>query len=449
MKATNGTAKDGKERRVGLWAVSFIAIFQIASLVLLSTAIPAAVKFTSFVVNSTLDEADATPGDGVCLSASGYCTLRAAIQEANALPGPQVIKLNAGLYMLTIAGRSENNCATGDLDITDDLTITGKAAKNTFVNGGKLDRVFHLRGSISVTITNLTIQNGLAADDGYGNVSNANGGGILNESDCILTLNGITISKNTAAGSVNNNGGGIYNSGTLAITKSTLSNNTAFGGSDSNAGGAILNAGTLTIQGTTISNNIVSGSAGYGGGLLNTGIGVSTITRSTISNNTASGGWVAQGGGIANNSTLTITGSTISNNTAIAGEGDGGGIHNVIFSPDQKLTITGSIITNNVARGDPALGGGLCGFGAKGEVIIEGSTLSYNVASGGLNHAGLGGGVYLRDGTLTTLTVQSASKIVQNFSSDSGGGIYYSGSGTGSISAESMVTQNIPDDIYP
>ena len=110
-----------------------------------------------------------TPGDGVCATTGdSVCTLRAAIQEANALVGADTIKLKAGLYMLTIAGASENAGATGDLDITGDLTIIGTGAKNTFINGGKLDRVFHVMGAISVTMTDMTIQNGLATDDGYG-----------------------------------------------------------------------------------------------------------------------------------------------------------------------------------------------------------------------------------------------------------------------------------------
>lgn len=37
-----------------------------------------------FVVNSTGDVSDATPGDALCDSGGGVCTLRAAIEEANA-----------------------------------------------------------------------------------------------------------------------------------------------------------------------------------------------------------------------------------------------------------------------------------------------------------------------------------------------------------------------------
>ncbi len=453
-KATGKAGYKGKERRTGLWAVFLIVSFQILGWIFFSMATPGPVEAKAFTVNSTLDETDTTPGDGVCLSASGFCTLRAAIQEANALAGPDLIKLQTGLYMLTIAGISENDCATGDLDITDDLTITGKGAKNTFINGGKLDRVFHIRGSVSVTIADMTIQNALATEDGYGDVNNPRGGGILNESASTLALKGITLSNNTAAGGVNTSGGGIYNLGMLEITKSTMFNNAAIRGSFGIAGGAIYNySGTLTITGSTISNNTVSGgkdSWGYGGAILNSGVGILTIKGSTISNNTISVDRMAQGGGIANNGTLTITQSTISNNTAIGSSGQGGG---VITSGggQQQVTITKSIISNNVARGYWAEGGGICGFGDDNEIIITGSTLSYNAASGGIplpgeSTDGLGGGIYVDGGTLT---VQNASKVVSNFSSGEGGGIINEGSATVSISADSTVSKNIPDDIWP
>ncbi len=42
-------------------------------------------------VNSTGDGSDAAAGDGQCADAVGSCTLRAAIEEANALPGMNVI----------------------------------------------------------------------------------------------------------------------------------------------------------------------------------------------------------------------------------------------------------------------------------------------------------------------------------------------------------------------
>src|SRR4051794_30825064 len=71
---------------------------------------------TVFTVNTTRDDVDANPGDGVCRTIKGDCTLRAAIQEANALPGTDTILLPAGTFTLTRAGAGENAAATGDLD---------------------------------------------------------------------------------------------------------------------------------------------------------------------------------------------------------------------------------------------------------------------------------------------------------------------------------------------
>ncbi len=70
----------------------------------------------TFAVNSTADAPDLTPGDGVCAASAGapLCTLRAAIQEANATAaadtitfnigaGTQTILLNSGLPPITTA----------------------------------------------------------------------------------------------------------------------------------------------------------------------------------------------------------------------------------------------------------------------------------------------------------------------------------------------------------
>src|SRR6185369_5960639 len=73
----------------------------------------------TFTVNSITDAVDANPGNGVCATAAGQCTLRAAIQEANASRGADTITLPAGTYTLTIAGRNEDAAAMGDLDIND------------------------------------------------------------------------------------------------------------------------------------------------------------------------------------------------------------------------------------------------------------------------------------------------------------------------------------------
>src|SRR5208283_4608523 len=82
------------------------------------------------------------------------------------------------------------------------------------------------------------------------------------------------------------------------------------------AGNQILyvNPGALTVNDLTIEN----GSSFDGGGIEN--VGTLTVTNSTFSGNSATGG---TGGGIFNDGTLTVTNSTFSTNTA-AGLGGGG-----------------------------------------------------------------------------------------------------------------------------
>jgi CSLREA domain-containing protein len=93
-----------------------------------------------YVINSTFDAADANPGDNLCdadgVTVGEQCTLRAAVQEANAVPGRANITLPAGEYTLTIPNGSPFNVTVGDLDVTDDLIIAGAGARTTIVQGG-------------------------------------------------------------------------------------------------------------------------------------------------------------------------------------------------------------------------------------------------------------------------------------------------------------------------
>src|SRR5262249_18835387 len=136
------------------------------------------------------------PGDGSCVAVGGGCTLRAAIQEANALAGADAITVPAGTYLLTLAGQNEDTGATGDLDIRSPLPITGAGAATTIVDGNDIDRVFQTSVG-PVAISGLTIQNG--------SVVNNQGGGILHNSGP-LTLTDVIVTGNEAA-----RGGGIAN----------------------------------------------------------------------------------------------------------------------------------------------------------------------------------------------------------------------------------------------
>src|SRR5262245_51742013 len=116
----------------------------VVGITLLGVFLSASAHAAVFTVNVTVDTADVNPGDGVCETApgNGVCTLRAAVQETNALFGADTINLPAGNFLLSIAGQGENAAASGDLDITDNLTIVGAGPQSTTINGGQFDRVF-------------------------------------------------------------------------------------------------------------------------------------------------------------------------------------------------------------------------------------------------------------------------------------------------------------------
>src|SRR5919106_4170334 len=99
-------------------------VLAVVVLALLTFVVARSVVFASparFTVDSTADALDSRPGDGVCRTVAGACTLRAAIQEANALAGADEIELPSGAYELGIAPRNQNDITTGDLDITGSL----------------------------------------------------------------------------------------------------------------------------------------------------------------------------------------------------------------------------------------------------------------------------------------------------------------------------------------
>ena len=294
----------------------------------------------------------ANPGDGVCTTDAGECTLRADIQEANVLAGADTIELPVGTYVLTIPGQNENLGATGDLDIIGTLTIVGEGAETTIIDGNSLDRVFHIHFGANVTVSGVTVHNGngtsgggIFIDEGRltlinsavsGNTASLSGGGIFND-EAILTLTNSTVSGNT----VNAGGGGVYNDeGTVTITNSIVSDNIA------NAAGGIFNDfGTLTLIDSSVSNNRVI--EGFGGGIAHLGFRRLTLTNSTVSGNEANvaGGGIFKDTDPFNMGTATLTNSTLSSNMV---REDGGAIS--VFSG--IINVNNVTITNNTADGD-------------------------------------------------------------------------------------------------
>src|SRR5207248_2210637 len=84
----------------------------------------------ALVVDSSGDGADALPGDGVCATAANVCTLRAAVQEANALAGSRTITFSPALN-----GAPITLSAMLDVTNTAGIVVTGNGQSNTIVQG--------------------------------------------------------------------------------------------------------------------------------------------------------------------------------------------------------------------------------------------------------------------------------------------------------------------------
>src|SRR5438477_8142478 len=107
---------------------------------------PAHAAVLGFTVSTTTDAPDATPGDGKCATSSGACSLRAAIQEMDAMgQGVNNLTLPSGTYTLTVTGADEDNAARGDLDIRVPMKILGTVGSTTVKGGSSFgDRVFDI-----------------------------------------------------------------------------------------------------------------------------------------------------------------------------------------------------------------------------------------------------------------------------------------------------------------
>jgi uncharacterized repeat protein (TIGR01451 family) len=300
--------------------------------------------------------------------------------------GADTISVPAGTYALSIPGTAENAAATGDLDITDSLTLTGAGAATTVIDAGGIDRVFDIIGVNPVTISAVTIRNGNAGTDFEG------GGGVLLTSRGVTTAYTVTLSDCVISGNTAVNGGGITNDDTvnnsLVLVRTTVSDNTA-----STDGAGIVFApgtGSLTLTGCIVRDNAAGRE---NGGILAVADLQSdlTITDSTISGNSAPGGI---GGGITwSAGTFTLANSTVSGNTA--GTAGGG----IITEGGNSVTLINSTISGNTAGEN---GGGL--FNVNGPCTLTNVTITNNVADSDNNGIGNGGGIFnLSPGTIGLL----------------------------------------------
>jgi CSLREA domain-containing protein len=370
--------------------MSFLSRLPLALLAASLTA-----RSATFNVTSTTDAADAAPGNGICATAGGACSLRAAVMEANALGGSHTINVPAGLYLLTLPGVGEAAAAQGDLDITGDVTISGAGAAATVVDGGGLERVFEIDGT--ARISGLTIRNGAALSPGspvFG--SNFVGGlvenlGTLTLTDCILS------------GGRANAGGALWSSGggSLTMDRCTVTGGEAVALGITNAeGGGLYLRTAATITNSTIAGNWSAGN----GGAVNVQDATVTLANVTLSGNVASGASAIE----STNGILTLRHVTITNNA-----GSGGAIRHYSFDGTRKVTFVNTVVAANtfgncqsnganfVSQGGNVESGTDCAFALGTDRADANARLGPLVDNGGpvATHALLAGSAALDAGT--------------------------------------------------
>ena len=347
-----------------------------------------AYELDALVVNTTADE-----NNGVSV---GGVSLRDAVAWANANPGADTILFDPGLAESVIT------LTLAQLQIMDDLTITGLGSSQLGISGASAHRIFLVDNADAATTIKVHIS-GLSL--GYGKIAGDHGGEISNRE--ILILEGCNLTNNQAAG----HGGAIYNLGTLTVVDSTIRGNTAdYNNSNVEHGGGIFTSnGTLTVVGSTIFGNRSYGNAG---GIFVDSNSTASVRSSMISGNSADG----HGGGIQNAGTLYLDGAIISDNTADYNDSNGehgGGVYST-----GTLTVFSSTISDNHSNGD--VGGIL--IASNSTATVRCSTISGNSADG---H---GGGI-LSGGTLSVVSsiISDNEADANHNGSGDGGGIYNSG----------------------
>ena len=346
------------------------------------------------------------------------------------------------------------------------LTISSNTA--TGGDGGAI----YVDGGTSIRLASTSITGNKAQNGGAMAISAESG------SNLTISLGTSTISNNSATV----NGGAIYlPAGSLTVTgTSQMQGNTA----GANGGVAYVNNGTVTLGGaTTMSGNkATSGSGGVfyvqkGSGYTGS-VGVTTVAGEMKSNVAGTNGGVfyVNGGSITLNGATTMTQNSAANGGAIALQGGTFTIHNDssinnntatgnggglwVNNPGAALTCVGGSFVNNTANGN---GGGLYANGSKeftfaanlqynkaqngaGIYVDGGMALKFgqaNLANGlivgniaapvnggtGSASAGVGGGIYLKKGSLEFMNTQNLG-VYNNSASYSAADIYASGSST-------------------
>ncbi len=352
---------------------------------------PAQIAHASkFTVNSTGDGSDVSAGNGVCeTSTSSECTLRAAIEEANALAGTDTINFNKG------PGDIHPGTALPSINVA--TTIDG-----TTEPGYAGVPIVTLRGPVSAGVSGLVVNSTGVVIKGLVINRFDNVGVLIDTSGAAtITNNYIGVDADGSTPRANVNGVRIMSTGSNTIGGLTAADRNVISGNSSDgiridaiAGGSNNIYGNyigLAADGTTVAGNGSSGIRDESGGnaIGNTMAGA----RNVISGNSGSGVR------IENADDTVVRGNYIG--TDAAGTADrGNGLQGVYVSGSSDDAIIGgsTAAARNIISGNDSIGLYVEGTGAGHRVL--GNYIGTNAAgTGGLGNTS-GGVAFYADGVL-------------------------------------------------
>jgi predicted outer membrane repeat protein len=241
-------------------------------------------------------------GDAGDLTCDATCTLRDAVDDANAAGTDDTISFDSSVTNITL---------TNEIQILNagSLFINGPGANVLTIDGGAgTNRIFYMFVA-RVTITGVTLTGGNSTGASFSGV-----GGAICAIITTLILNDVHVTANSAS-SISGAGGVYIDRGINSeIINSTFSANSAF-----NCGGFYSDLGTVRVNNSTFSGNSATG--GTGGGFCSDGD--ITLRSVTFSGNSAvNGGGIRHSRGTLNLGNTIVAGNTV---TGIAPNILGGG----------------------------------------------------------------------------------------------------------------------------
>jgi len=380
------------------WGVAAVATAAACVALIVPGAAPAA---TFGVDPGAPDAVDANPGDGVCDDGGGSCPLRAAVIEANALAGPDVITIPAGTVELATAVTADDE-TDGDLDVTDPVEIRGAGREETIVEQtisppAASDRVLEIavpNFSGPVAISDLTVSGGFvdaAPSDGGGGIR------IIGSGMVEITLERVRVSGNVVEGPASPIGGGIYMSAIsnpqLSVTRSVIEGNRVTNtdplapSTESATGGGIAASGgvlsELVVTSTQVTDNEVTVLspmiASHAGGGVRVNVATFSLAESSVEGNSA-----GRAGAVFLNvpaSGAEIAATTLAGNEATAG---GGGA--IVAFGSGTLSVEDSTLAGNTS----AQSGRVALMNTGSTLALDGVTISSDGLDGASALSGIG-----------------------------------------------------------